>query len=231
MWTVFAAFVGILVAGAVIRTWDRTTRTAEAHGNGRGQAQQVEGVAAGPGQGQGQSQSQSQGQGQGRGRLAEANGDGHEDCDGEHEAKGQGQGQSQGQGQGQGRDQGQDQSQGQGQGQGNGWANDADVDRVSEWLTVEGVVVSIEESVMTVQTTDGETVLVEGRPWQFVREQGFDAEVGDRVVLMGFHEDGEFKTGRIDDVTNGQSVELRDESGRPGWSGQGWRQEGGQPGH
>jgi hypothetical protein len=89
---------------------------------------------------------------------------------------------------------------------------------------VEGTVVAVDESTMSVRAEDGSEVIVEGQPWRFALEQGFQAEPGDRLTLTGFPEDGEFKVGRIDDDTTGETVVLRDETGRPGWSGQGRRQ-------
>jgi hypothetical protein len=72
-----------------------------------------------------------------------------------------------------------------------------------------------------VEATDGTQVGVEGRPWSFAQEQAFQAQAEDQVSLQGFYEDGEFKAGRIDNLTNGQSVDLREDSGRPMWAGRG----------
>ena len=49
------------------------------------------------------------------------------------------------------------------------------------------------------------------------------AQAGDSVSLTGFYEDGDFEVGQIDDQTTGQTVSLRDESGRPLWAGRGRR--------
>jgi hypothetical protein len=93
--------------------------------------------------------------------------------------------------------------------------------QVDEWLTFEGTVVSVDADALLVQTTAGEQVLIENRPWSFAQEQGFVAQPGDQVTLVGFYEDGTLEVGQIADASNGQSVRLRDEIGRPMWAGRG----------
>jgi hypothetical protein len=94
---------------------------------------------------------------------------------------------------------------------------------VEEWLTLQGTVVSVDADTLVVQTTSGEQVTMENRPWWFAQEQGFSAQVGDQVTLVGFYEGDDFEVGRIDDATNGQKVLVRDENGRPLWAGRGRR--------
>lgn len=146
-------------------------------------------------------------------------------------AGGQGRGQESGEGHGQGEGSGHGQGQGESLGNGLGLADGSSESRVSEWLTVEGVVVSVADAEMIFRVGAGSDIMVEGRPWQFAAEQGFTPEVGDEVTVVGFYEDGEFKAGRIDDTARGQSVTLRDQDGRPGWSGQGRRQQEASPGN
>jgi hypothetical protein len=92
---------------------------------------------------------------------------------------------------------------------------------------------------LVVQTISGEQVTMENRPWWFVQEQGFSAQVGDQVTLVGFYKGDDPSTprqarddagsghrlevGQIDDATNGQTVLMRDENGRPLWAGRGRR--------
>jgi hypothetical protein len=93
---------------------------------------------------------------------------------------------------------------------------------VDDWLSVVGTVGSVDSSVLVVHT-DGQEVVVEGRAWRFAQELGFTAQVDDQVTLTGFYEDGEFKVSQIDDATNGETVLIRDETGRPMWAGRGGR--------
>jgi hypothetical protein len=94
---------------------------------------------------------------------------------------------------------------------------------VEEWLTLQGTVVSVDADALIVQTASGEQVTMQNRPWWFAQEQGFSAQVGDQVTLVGFYEGTDFEVGRIEDDTNSQTVLVRDESGRPPWAGRGWR--------
>ena len=57
----------------------------------------------------------------------------------------------------------------------------------------------------------------------YSEERGFKVNVGDEVSIEGYHEDGEFKAGTVENLTEGTSIVLREASGRPMWSGQGQR--------
>ena len=129
-----------------------------------------------------------------------------------------------------GSEEGYGRGQGNGGGQGNGQgdivrdgdqtgAGQAEVD---EWLTLEGTVTSADADLLVVETADGE-VAVENRGWSYAQEQELVAQAGDEVVLTGFYENEVFEVGRIDNVTTGQTVTLRDETGRPMWAGRGRR--------
>ena len=99
---------------------------------------------------------------------------------------------------------------------------EADV-QPDEWRTVEGTVVSAANDLIEIETAAGEIVTFEGRPLSFALEQGFSLQLGNAVAVDGFDEDGEFKIGQVTNLGNEASVTLRDASGRPGWSGRGWR--------
>ena len=109
----------------------------------------------------------------------------------------------------------------QGQGSRRGDQTGTGQAHVEEWLTLNGTVTGVDGNALLAQTEDGAQVTVENRAWWFAQEEGFSAEVGDEVTLLGFYEGGELKIGRIDDLTNGQSILLRDENGRPMWAGRG----------
>ncbi len=141
--------------------------------------------------------------GQGYGRVADGAAEG---CDEENSGAAQGQGYRAGQGQ-----------EPAGDGTGTGQA------QVDEWLTLEGIVVSVDGDALVVQTDSGEQVVVENRPWWFAQEGGFSARVGDQVTLVGFYENDDLEVGQIRNVTSGQAVRIREESGRPLWAGRGRR--------
>lgn len=131
--------------------------------------------------------------------------------------QGQGQGGNGGQGQGQGGYGGEGRADAPGDGTGEGLAE------VSAWLTLQGTVVSVDTSALVVQTAGGQEITVEGRTWMFAQENGFWANAGDPVTVVGFDEDGEFEIGQISNNTAGIVVQIREESGRPLWAGGGRR--------
>ncbi len=89
--------------------------------------------------------------------------------------------------------------------------------------TIVGTAASVNENALTVKLADGSQIIVENRPWWFAQEQKFAAQVGDQIKLTGFSYNGTFETARIENATRGKIVQLRDEYGRPGWSGRGQR--------
>ena len=110
-----------------------------------------------------------------------------------------------------------------GNGRGQGLGNQSYVAQAGsvEWVTVEGTVVTVDEIAMIVQTTTGDQVWVENRPWLYALEQKFSANVGDQIKVKGFADNGYFTAAQLQNLTNGKTVQLRDETGRPGWSGRG----------
>ena len=93
-----------------------------------------------------------------------------------------------------------------------------------EWVTLTGTISSIISRGMTVAATDGQHPEVTRHPWRFALERGFTPQVGDQVTLDGFYEDGKFEIAVITDLTNGQTVYLRDEAGHPLWAASGGNQ-------
>lgn len=108
-----------------------------------------------------------------------------------------------------------------GRGQGFGNATNVGQAVAIEWKTVEGTVVSVDEFGMTVKTASGDQVMVENRPWLYALEQKFAVQVGDQIRLKGLYENDYFVPVQLENLTNGRTVQLRDDVGRPGWSG--WR--------
>jgi len=75
---------------------------------------------------------------------------------------------------------------------------------------------------LLVETGEGE-VLVGLGPDFYREERSFRISEGDEVVILGYHEDGEFKAGTVNNLTTGMEIVLRDAStGRPMWSGSGY---------
>ena len=91
---------------------------------------------------------------------------------------------------------------------------------VENWITYEGIVVGVGDHV-TIQVSDGSELELGMGPLFYREEIGFEAEVGDRISVTGYYEDGEFKVGTIE--RSGETFLFRDEYGRPLWAGRGRR--------
>ncbi len=92
---------------------------------------------------------------------------------------------------------------------------------VEAWVTLEGTVNLVDEDILQVITSSGEVISIENRPWWFALDQGVNLTEGDAVSLVGFYDDDVFEVGTLTNLNSGQSINLRDEYGRPLWSGKG----------
>jgi hypothetical protein len=191
----FTVFAGALVTGAVIRTQDRADTQNQVERNALG-------AASASGQGQ--------------------RGQGNAGNDAELAGSGSGQGAQGSAGQGKG-SQG---AIGAGSVSGGGAQKGAsqlqgEPGEAMEWQILTGMAASVSEYELVIELDQGESLIFDGRTRSFALEQGFYVEQGDALTIEGFYEDGEFKIGYIEDITNGQSITIRGETGRPNWAGQG----------
>ncbi|MCD4671223.1 MAG: hypothetical protein K8R77_01050 [Anaerolineaceae bacterium] len=69
--------------------------------------------------------------------------------------------------------------------------------------------------------TDGGQIILEGRSLSFAVSQGFNAQMGDEVLLEGFYEGTDFEIVQITNLTSGLVTTLREPTGRPLWAGGG----------
>ena len=142
---------------------------------------------------------------------------------------GQGQGYGRGGGQGgQGQGQGQ-QGQGRGQqGNGNGSGGQGQAQNpnpgtpqanVTTWVTVAGTVNSFDGVGVSLTTDDGAPLWVQFGQSRYVSAQGVTFTAGDHLTVSGFEENGQFQAGTVVNNTTGQTLNLRDTTGRPLWAG------------
>jgi hypothetical protein len=164
---------------------------------GRGQSQREYASEAGGGRGYSTENTPGQGAGGGNGK-----GNGAASALGNSAGRGNGQGASGAKG-----------NSGESRGSGEGYA-------ATEWVTVNGKVIERVDDELTIQTTDGEMAVHLGPEWYWDAE-GIALSAGDQVQVTGFYEGDEFEVARVENTTTGESVTLRDESGRPMWAGRG----------
>jgi hypothetical protein len=100
---------------------------------------------------------------------------------------------------------------------------EADPIFTQEGRFLQGIVTSVEKETLTVELIGGEEIVVKGRAWSFAQEQGFAPSVNDHVKLMGDIEGEEFEVWRMENLTSGQIIVLRDGKGSPQWAGRGKR--------
>jgi hypothetical protein len=85
---------------------------------------------------------------------------------------------------------------------------------------LEGTIDSIDESSLEINTTNGQSIELVNQIWRYVQDQGSFPSLGDQVTIEAFFDDyGSLEIASIENLTNGQSLTLRDESGRPMWAG------------
>lgn len=132
-----------------------------------------------------------------------------------------GRGQGEGKGEGQGERQAVDANIQLGRGNQGKGEGDQESGGVADSLQESGVVTGINEEALVFASTEGETLIIEGRTWMYARDQGFEADVGDQLEISGFYEDGEWKTTEIENLSNGLGLVIRSGSGRPMWAGRG----------
>ncbi|MDK2981261.1 MAG: hypothetical protein PWQ55_1608 [Chloroflexota bacterium] len=109
------------------------------------------------------------------------------------------------------------------QGSGSSRADSAGVGlaQVQEIEVIEGTVSLVDADQLIVMDADGSQTSVENRAWWYASEAGFSANSGDEIRLTGFYDEGVFETITLENLTQGISVQLREESGRPLWAGGG----------
>ena len=90
-----------------------------------------------------------------------------------------------------------------------------------DWMVLKGQIVNITSEALEIQTITAGILEIEGRSWRFVQELGYVPMEGNQLVVQGFYENGEFEVATIQDLTNEQVFQIRDESGRPMWGGGG----------
>lgn len=94
-----------------------------------------------------------------------------------------------------------------------------------EWVTIEGQVGAMVGGDFALLTAEGHEIECGTGPEWHWDENGYHVDVGDELRVTGCEHDNEFAVRQIENLTTGEVITLRDEQGRPGWAGRGWRQQ------
>ena len=90
---------------------------------------------------------------------------------------------------------------------------------VTTWTTVQGTVNSFDGVGVSLTTADGAPLWVQFGQSRYVTAQGMTFTAGDHLTVNGFEENGQFQAGTVVNDTTGQTLNLRDTTGRPLWAG------------
>ena len=75
---------------------------------------------------------------------------------------------------------------------------------------------------LVIQTSDGQEITIGTGPG-YMEAEGFVLQAGEAVRVQGYWEDGELKAAAVTRLSDGETITLRDQVGRPAWSGRGRR--------
>ena len=116
----------------------------------------------------------------------------------------------------------------QGQGRGNGGQGQTTNTtpgtpqaNITQTVTIAGVVQSFDGVGISLITDDGAPLWVQLGQSRYVSAQGAVYTARDHVTATGFYENGQFQASSVVNDTTGQTLTLRDASGRPLWAGGG----------
>jgi hypothetical protein len=90
---------------------------------------------------------------------------------------------------------------------------------VSQWFTLNGEVLSLDVTSLTLYTDDGQTLDIQLGPEWFWTSQDAPLAPGEQVTVQAFEENGQIQAGQISLDGDGTTLALRDASGRPLWAG------------
>jgi hypothetical protein len=108
---------------------------------------------------------------------------------------------------------------GNGKGMGSGKVFYTEDPETHDQAVITGVVAEVFSDSVEVQVEDFSIYEIEGRSWRYIIESDFLLEEGNLLEMSGFFEDGEYKIITISNLSSGQTLQVREETGRPYWSG------------
>ena len=98
-----------------------------------------------------------------------------------------------------------------------------------DWVTMTATVATVNRNGLTIETAEGEVMVLSFGRADFWQEQAVQFAEGDAIEVQGFWQDGQFQTGQVTKTATGERLLLRDPNGRPLWGGPG--RNGGQGGN
>jgi len=91
-----------------------------------------------------------------------------------------------------------------------------------DMVSFTGTVTQVNEDQLVILSEEGNEIVIENRAWWFATDAGFFAGIGDSIASKGFYESvDKFEVSYIENLTKGVELQIREESGRPLWAGNG----------
>ncbi len=91
--------------------------------------------------------------------------------------------------------------------------------KVEEWLTYSGTVITASDNLWVIELMEFGSLDIEGRTLSFLQEKGFAVTEGHALTVTGFMEGEFFEVGAIENIATGETITIREETGRPLWAG------------
>jgi len=85
------------------------------------------------------------------------------------------------------------------------------------WEILSGEVTVLSNRGATIILENGVMISLNPRSWRFAQDHGFQAQIGDMLLLTGFDENEKFEIVHLRNLDNGTVVQIRDEAGHPLW--------------
>ncbi len=103
------------------------------------------------------------------------------------------------------------------QSHGNASETSQEADTASVWAIYQGEITALTQRKISITIETGSTITLNPRPWRFALEQGFQASLGDRLLVTCIHEVGKLEVVHLRNLENESVAQIRDEAGHPLW--------------
>jgi len=90
---------------------------------------------------------------------------------------------------------------------------------VEEWLMYSGTVTAVSGDLWLINLDEIGAFEITGRILSFLQEKGVAVAEGDELMVTGFMEGDTFEVAAIENLSTGETITIREASGRPLWAG------------
>ncbi len=91
-------------------------------------------------------------------------------------------------------------------------------DTASIWVIYQGEITALTQRNINITIETGSIIPINPRSWRFALEQGFQASLGDRLLVTCIHEANKLEVVHLRNLENETVAQIRDEEGHPLWN-------------